>query len=82
MEYARDQTAEKPIKLLDEFRTGQRERARQIRNDASLLVSTLSASSRLTEAVATTRLQRLLLVLTAASIAIAIIALVVVSNAG
>ena len=57
--------------LLDDLRSAQEQRAQQVQRDASLLQSTLSTINDLSQTITNIRLQRLVVLLTLASIAIA-----------
>jgi hypothetical protein len=63
--------------LLDLFRGLQASRARQVEREAKLLLSTLSVSADIAQATSNIRLQRILVVLTVASVFIALAALAV-----
>lgn len=71
MSYASEVRGEKP-KLLDELRTSQKMRARQIQRDAALLQSTLSISNDLSQTISNMRIQRLVVLLTVVSVGVAL----------
>jgi hypothetical protein len=65
------------FKLLEELRSGQARRGRQVRRESELLKGTLALSSDLSETITNIRVQRLLVLLTLVSVGIAVWALVI-----
>jgi hypothetical protein len=68
------------IELLEQLRSSQISRSRQVENEAGLLLSTLAASTDMTQTISNVRVQRALTVLTVLSIVVAIAALVVAAT--
>jgi hypothetical protein len=81
MEHVRS-TGKKRLDLLNELRSSQTRRSRQLERETQLLLSTLTTSTDVTQTISNIRIQRFLILLTAISIAIAVIAVVVAANAG
>lgn len=71
MAYAREVRGERPD-LLAGLRSSQRMRAQQVRRESGLLQSTLSTSNDLSQTISNIRIQRLVVLLTVVSIAIAL----------
>jgi hypothetical protein len=76
-----DSNGPSKIDLVDELRSSQTQRGDQLERDSHLLLSTLTMTAEATQVISNVRIQRFLTVLTAISIAIAIVALVVAVNA-
>ncbi len=64
-------------KLLKELRSSQIRRSRQVEEEARLLLSTLSASTDMSQTISSIRVQRLLILLTVVSIILAVVAVFV-----
>jgi hypothetical protein len=73
MKYVRSIRGERPD-LLKELRSSQRTRARQLQREVALLQSTLSVSAGVSQTISNIRIQRLVVILTFVSIAIALLA--------
>lgn len=71
MTYIQDGHAEK-YQLLKSFSSSQEKRARQVRREAELLQTTLSASNNLSQTITNIRIQHLIILLTVISIGIAL----------
>jgi len=69
-----------PVDLLKELRVSQRIRAQSVQRDATLLQSTLSISSEITQTISNMRMQRLIVLLTVVSIGIALAAILITLN--
>jgi hypothetical protein len=76
MEYVGSVRGERPD-LLQSLQSSQVNRARQLRRDSTLLQSTLSIISEVTQTISNMRVQRFVLFLTFVSISIALTALII-----
>jgi hypothetical protein len=68
-------TTDRPIVLLAQFRSNQRARSEQLKDEQLLLQTTLATTSDLTQTISSIRTQRWIVILAAVSIAIALVAL-------